>query len=925
VPTSGDSGTSSKQNALGDMDRTRWLTLSPYLDQALDLEPEALPAWLAALRTREPQIAADLSMLLDERADLNRKQFLATGLGPFDTLGGFAGQTLGAYTVDALIGRGGMGSVWLAHRSDGRYDARVAVKLLNAALARHGGEERFRREGALLGRLAHRHIARLFDAGVSPSGQPYLVLEYVEGTSIDRHADERSLAVDARVRLFLDVLSAVAHAHGHLIVHRDLKPSNVLVTRDGEVKLVDFGIAKLLQDEAVPGESAALTREAGQALTPEYAAPEQVLGGPIVTGTDVYALGVLLHVLLGGVHPSGDGVRTPIELIRSIVDVTPARLSDAVAARSPELLAAAAATRGVTPDRLVRSLRGDLDNIVGKALKKDPNERYASVTAFAEDLRRYLAHEPVGARPDTLAYRIGKFVRRHRVGVITGTAMIVALAATTGIALWQMIEANAQRDAAVFQSKHANASNAFMASLLQDFGRSMTSASMREQLDRAHELLKTRTFEHPIIKASLFRQLAARYGELGDVGMHLALVEEVDRIVQATDETIAKAESKCSLGNALEEAGRLREARAQFDQAKSYLAREDDLLARVECSIFESYVASAQGDHASALALSRKATAELENANMTTIPLHRISRTAQARAIGNAGNVREALPLIRRLMREQEAAGAKDSIRYHRLALIEASYLAPAGKPRDAVAASEEAMLRSKRLEPGGQPGYPVLLAHGLNQLATGSADEAVTQLAEAARDAKNKGAVTAERRATLSLVEAQLTLGRVEDARRSFESARAWWEATVAEALPDAALVRYLQSRLLYAAGGVAEAAVALDDAERLVQASGNSAHPQMRAIAIARVERALAASQVDIACRYADQALARARTDALDPQSSAWIGEALMARARCELARPDAPAAAAIAREAMPHLDANLGGDHPLTIEARTLAGNR
>jgi serine/threonine-protein kinase len=264
-----------------------------------------------------------------------------------------------------------------------------------------GGEQRFKREGNILGRLAHPHIAELIDAGVSQAGQPYLVLEHVEGDQIDRYCDQHRLSVEARIRLFLDVLGAVAQAHANLIVHRDLKPSNVLVRNDGQVKLLDFGIAKLLEGEGHTGEPTPLTVEGGRAMTTEYAAPEQLKGEVVTTATDVYALGVLLYVLLTGQHPAGTGPHTPADLVKAIVDIEPARLSDSLPTTriNPETAATIAAARAATPDKLCRLLYGDLDTIVAKALKKEPAERYPSVTALADDLRRYSEERADRARP----------------------------------------------------------------------------------------------------------------------------------------------------------------------------------------------------------------------------------------------------------------------------------------------------------------------------------------------------------------------------------------------------------------------------------------------------------------------------------------------------------------------------------------------
>ena len=304
------------------IDTRRWNRASRLLDQALDLPHHQLDTWLGELRASDADAAADVEALLLEHRQLNDEGFLDGGMPSIDVP--LAGVTLGGYTLVSPIDQGGMGSVWLAERSDGRFEGRAAVKLLNASLLGREGEARFRREGTVLARLTHPHIARLIDAGVSRAGQPYLVLEYVDGQHIDRFCDDQRLGVEDRIRLFLDVQAAVAHAHANLIVHRDLKPSNVLVTGDGQVKLLDFGIAKLLGDDEA---MSMLTREGGVALTPKYAAPEQVTGGPITTATDVYTLGVLLFELLTGQHPTGLAAGSPIEFVKAITVGKTLRLS----------------------------------------------------------------------------------------------------------------------------------------------------------------------------------------------------------------------------------------------------------------------------------------------------------------------------------------------------------------------------------------------------------------------------------------------------------------------------------------------------------------------------------------------------------------------------------------------------------------------
>src|SRR5262245_57560106 len=303
----------------------RWKVLSPHLDLAFEMTLQERGPWLDRLACDDPTLAAELRGLLDEHQLLGEGKFLEQTVSVVN-LGARPGQTLGAYTLESLVGEGGMGSVWRARRSDGRFEGAAAVKFLRAAQISASAAERFRREGSILARLTHPSIAHLLDAGVTSIGQPYLVLEYVEGEHIDRYCDRLALNIEDRIRLFLDVLSAVSHAHGHLVVHRDIKPSNVLVRHDGQVKLVDFGVAKLLEtEEGEVADAAALTRDGHTPLTPEFAAPEQVVGQPVTTRTDGYSLGVLLYTLLSGHSPFGERTMSRLELLNAIVDSDPPR------------------------------------------------------------------------------------------------------------------------------------------------------------------------------------------------------------------------------------------------------------------------------------------------------------------------------------------------------------------------------------------------------------------------------------------------------------------------------------------------------------------------------------------------------------------------------------------------------------------------
>ena len=415
-----------------------WGRLSPLLDELLDLPDDERDARLAALRAQDPSLADAVTSMLLHLPAIERGEFMSAAALPKPS--GLDGQAIGPYTLVREIGHGGMGTVWLARRTDGRYEGEVAIKFLRSGLFGHGDAARFEREGTILARLTHPNIARLLDAGVMADGaQPYLVLEYIDGEPIDQYCQRMALSVPARLALMLDVLAAVAQAHNRLVLHRDLKPSNILVTKAGEVKLLDFGIAKLL-DDAGAGAQTALTAHAGNAFTPEFAAPEQVQGGDVTTATDVYALGVLMYLLLGGEHPTAGGTNAPLDRMRSVIEAVPKRLSEAVLRRGGPTARFSSESR-----KLSSEVKGDIETIVAKALKKAPSERYANAAALADDVRRYLAHEPISARPDAALYRTARFVQRHRAGVAMASVAVMALGAGIGVALWQAREARAQR------------------------------------------------------------------------------------------------------------------------------------------------------------------------------------------------------------------------------------------------------------------------------------------------------------------------------------------------------------------------------------------------------------------------------------------------------------------------------------------------
>jgi tetratricopeptide (TPR) repeat protein len=406
-------------------DPANWDALNGLLDEALELEPRALDHWLETLPPEHQALKPQLKRILSRHAVVETQDFLGTLPKvefPADETDKSAhaeqpGDLIGPYRLERELGSGGMGVVWLALRPDGLVQRPVALKLPHGAWRRAGLAERMARERSILASLSHPNIAHLYDAGVTPSGQPYLAIEYVEGTRVDVYCRERQLGVRARLELFAQAAKAVAYAHGKLVVHRDLKPANILVNVEGQVRLLDFGIAKLLED----GETreTRFTELSGRALTPDYASPEQILGQPLTLASDVYSLGVVLYELLCDQRP----YRLPRD--------SRGALEDAILQSDPPLPSVVASA-----DRRA-ALRGDLDTVVLKALKKMPAERYPTVHALLDDIERHLESRPVLARPESSWYRAKKFVARNKLGVTAGGAIAMALVVGTVIATWQ--------------------------------------------------------------------------------------------------------------------------------------------------------------------------------------------------------------------------------------------------------------------------------------------------------------------------------------------------------------------------------------------------------------------------------------------------------------------------------------------------------
>ena len=522
----------------------RWKELAPLLDEVLELNTAARAPFLARVADSELR-----GLLEDLLARESRRGFLDGNSADYaESLIGTPApaqpQRIGDYRIGELIGEGGSGSVYRAEREVDGYTQQVALKLLRTGLRDPAEQARFRRERRILARLEHPAIARLIDGGFTPEGVPWFALEYVEGEAITRWCDARRLDVDARLRLFCQVCEAVEAAHRALIVHRDIKPANILVDTQGRPRLLDFGIAKLLDDSEREDD----TRTGLRRLTPAYAAPEQFSGGVITTATDVYALGVLLHELLSGERPGVAGAAETRSLSQKI---------------GTQSIAAAQA-RALTPRQLAQRLRGELDLIVATALATDPARRYASVAALAADLQAHLDGRPVSARPASTGYRLKKFLLRHRVGV-AATALVLLTGIAGVAATWrESARANAAAAEALQQAQRAAAVKDFLLALFagvspdESKGRAI---GARELIERGEARLAETLATHPELKSELSAALAGAYRQLG----------ALERAFQLADQAVA-----ADAGGELAAAARLERARVQQAQGQ-YDGAESDL------------------------------------------------------------------------------------------------------------------------------------------------------------------------------------------------------------------------------------------------------------------------------------------------------------------------------------------------------------
>ncbi|HTU66291.1 MAG TPA: serine/threonine-protein kinase [Steroidobacteraceae bacterium] len=876
---------------------THWKRLSPLLDAALDLPPSERAAWLAALPPEHADLRDRLRELLDTHPGIETGDFMRR-LPEFSAVPAAlklqTGSVVGPYRLLQELGAGGTSTVWLAERVDGSIQRRIALKLPHLGLVDRGIAERIARECDILATLEHPNIARLYDAGVDERGRPYLALEYAQGVPPDQYCHTQRLDLEQKLTLFLNILRAVSFAHARLVVHRDLKPSNILVSEDCEVRLLDFGIARLLQPDAP---RAPHTVVGAAALTPAYAAPEQFTGQPITVATDVYSLGVILFEMLTGISPYTPRGTSLGAYEHAVVEVEPPLMS-----------------RVVRPAE-VGALRGDLDAIVAKALEKAPADRYISAEAFAADIERYLAAEPIVARPRSLAYVSRKFLRRNAWPMSIGAAVLLALSAALGVAAVQWQDAEKQRAIAVDRLADSLAAEDFTSTVLIENIQPGQTLTFEQLIARSEQIardtgandLRTRIFATDFLSSWYSANGLYRNAEMVLTGTINTL---------PADQPLVGATLRCRRAKLWDELGDRDDAVAVLDGLIAEAGADDVTASR--CLMDRSSVAASNADAPGALAFAFEAQRRYDNSGVDSVFDHAAILTSIGGAYGILGQFDEAHDKYRETLRLFEAAGRGNSRAAASLHDDWGTVYMNAGNPRRALEELDLGWRILSGLAPAARE-TDRLLARRARILATlGDYDGALVQFRQAAALAEPRGNLSNV--ATIRIGEADVHIQAGQLAQASLDldaAARAIAKARLAPASLIAIRYRLTRAEWLAAHGDREEArtmltnVIAAYDSQKCCAATRSLAYGERALLAIALGELDAAA---------ADAATARelAPPDTTESFSrftgGAWYATALIAEKRGALRE----ARDAFAKAAVQYAGA-VGESHADTLRAR------
>jgi len=865
-----------------------WPRVAALFDEGASLPAADRAAWLQALATREPQLSPQVAQLLSAHAEHETGDWLAAGPSLPDAalplLPGAlaAGQVLGRYRLLARVGQGGMGEVWQAEPTSGPAHRRVALKLPLLARPDSAALARFRREGELLATLQHPHIARLLDAGQADDGTPYLAMDWVDGHHLPQWADQANLGTVQRLQLFLQVADAVAYAHSRLVIHRDLKPANILVDGSGQVQLLDFGIAKLLQADGAAADTA-LTQAAGRVLTTAYAAPEQVRGDVLTPAADVYSLGVVLFELLTGERPYRLAFTSTAQLEQAV---------EAADVRRPSAL------RPQWP----RALRVDLDAVLGKALQRAPEARYAGARELADDLRRHLAGQPVLAQPPHAGYLMRKALRRHRVAAAGVVATVLALVAGGGVAAWQAQRATQARDLALAAHERSLTTQAFLVDLIDDAARAGQPLQAADLLARAETLARQLLAQSP-------DQLAAVLGIVGQSAHAQGagprgpqLLDEARQLSRSPD---LQAELACMSAMASTQKAAPEAAQALLRSHADDPARDPGV--RLRCALTLAQLLIQNGQLAEAEQRVQAADAQLRDAGPTAWKLRtwvltmQLYLRADGRAQGLDQRAQAQVAQLQAMQRERSSIALGLYNTWGTLANV-------SGEPERALQRWRHVVDTAVQDDPQGRvlPYHLAMLANG--EIGVGAYAEAATRLQQALQAAQRSGS-DADRFSSLC------NLGRLAGLQGDDAQARAWFAQALA--VPDHG-EPLRRNAAPFCTMGQVEAALAAGrtaDAAALLQGVGDVAQvPRPARTGWLALQAELAWRQGDAprAERLARQWLADAQAIRADNPHSSRVGMAawmLSLALRAQGRTADADAQAADARR---HLQATVRPGH-------------
>jgi eukaryotic-like serine/threonine-protein kinase len=886
--------------------------LNALLEEALALPLHERAAWLAALPAAERDFMPELGRLL-ERAAVETDTFMRLpaaealdALAAADARPDEPGDLIGPYRLLQPLGEGGMATVWAAERADGVLARAVALKLPRLGFS-SGLAQRMARERDLLAALEHPHIARLYDAGVSESGRPWLAMERVAGVPIDQYVKQHALPPAAVLGLLLQVCEALAHAHARLIVHRDLKPANLLVTGDGQVRLLDFGVGKMLQGEREgPRATPQLTQVIGSAMTPDYASPEQVAGKPVTVATDVYSLGVVMYELLSGERPYRLGRQSTAALEEAILaaDVPPAssRCSDRARARS---------------------LRGDLDAVLAKALEKDPTRRYASVESLAADLRSHLEGLPVKAQAPSRRYRIRKFLHRHRAGVAMAALLVVAGAAGVAGTLTQAWRAEqqahiaaAERDRALDELRFADAADELMRFAFSEGARQPFTT--QQLLGRAERQVALAYADKPLLRARLQLLLAELHREVAA----MADAERVARLARESAEQGGDAsvvlQADCALGATLAFRGQRDEAVAIMRRAQGALAGSIDKRVRIGCHANRAIMELLQGNPSVAL---QEAEAGLRLVARPQPGFEERSelelRVWRGEAQGRLGDGAATVAAYEHVLQRLKSLGLTNTSQADAMLNNAGNWHSRTGQPLKALAAFEQVLAREADRN---RPRDPVTLLNYARALSrVGRHADARAWLLRAIPLMQEQGNRTAVAYGRIALASAECGLGPLPRCERSLDEAERDMRSIIPAGRAATAVPALTRAQARFFSGDFVGAQAPLAQALAVLEGGSERDPMLVRALALAaRLEARL--GRLEQAAQHAERAVRAAREFSRGFEVADIIGIALAAQGDVQAARGLADAARASRVEALRQLQATLGVDSPVTSALRS-----